>query len=362
MNWYYVDGPLRVGPLTETEREEAVRSGKIKPETLVWHGDLDKWTPYREVAPEPEPEEEEEPEEEPAAMVPGKAEADPERFAAQILEQDYEVRLGRCFKQTLQLLRGHFGMLLGSTALAYLLIFVGNNIQGLNLVMALALNGVLMGGLYSIYLRLMRGEQALPVDLFSGFEPGVFRNLALKTLVAGLALIACFIPAAIALTVTGVDFSSSSPLLNIDPLTLAVLLLIFLACTIPAAYLGFCWTFAIPLIVEKRMPYRLAMRLSRKKVLQHPWRVSILVTVAGLMAVLPGFMVAIALILSGVFAKIGAGTPDERVAAVVMIGMIFTAPLYIGMVLYLYRAIFSEPHPKPESAESGNRKPEREEA
>ena len=49
MNWYYIDGPRRVGPHNETAWAELVRTGIIQPETLVWHEGMEKWTPYREV-------------------------------------------------------------------------------------------------------------------------------------------------------------------------------------------------------------------------------------------------------------------------------------------------------------------------
>jgi len=74
------------------------------------------------------------------------------------------------------------------------------------------------------------------------------------------------------------------------------------------------------LIVDKGMPFWPAMKLSRHKVLQHPWRVSVLLVAAGLV----GSM--------GVF--------------FFFFGIFLTLPLYFLIVLRLYETIFN--HEKPQ--------------
>jgi len=58
MNWYYVDGPERVGPIADAEWQELVNTGKIQPSTLVWCKGMKGWTPYSQaiVPPPMEPE------------------------------------------------------------------------------------------------------------------------------------------------------------------------------------------------------------------------------------------------------------------------------------------------------------------
>ena len=70
--------------------------------------------------------------------------------------------------------------------------------------------------------------------------------------------------------------------------------------------------FALPLIIDKRLPFWAAMNLSRRKVMQHPWKVGLLTVVAGMVGI---------------------------------VGLIFTIPVYIAATLYLYEDIFSEPEP-----------------
>jgi uncharacterized RDD family membrane protein YckC len=49
MIWYFADGSERRGPVTEAEFATLAAQGKIRPETLVWHEGLPRWTPYRDV-------------------------------------------------------------------------------------------------------------------------------------------------------------------------------------------------------------------------------------------------------------------------------------------------------------------------
>ncbi len=51
MNWYYVDAGQQAGPVDDAALEALVRSGKVQPDTLVWHEGLANWQPYRQLNP-----------------------------------------------------------------------------------------------------------------------------------------------------------------------------------------------------------------------------------------------------------------------------------------------------------------------
>ena len=346
MNWYYVDGPHRLGPIGESDWAELVRSGKIQPETLVWYTGLPNWIPFQQVPPPPVPEVEETepdiPEESPVEPIPESDERfavlAAEAFSAHVMEREYSAFLGDSLRRARDLFQAHFWMLAGATLLTYALVMLGNSLPVLSLLMPIALNGVLMGGLYYVYLQSMRGEPVEVTDLFIGFQRGLFRNLLMKTLVASLVSFACLIPAAIAMAVTGLEVVNNPA--QADPLAMMVVLVVFLACTIPLVYFSFCWIFALPLIADKRLPFGPAMRLSRKKVLQHPWRVSWVITVAGFLVVVPSILLFAGLLIGG-----GGDLTTERLGHFFEISitpLAFTAPLYIGTVLSLYEEIFGE--------------------
>ncbi len=51
MEWYYAEGENRVGPVSDTDMNALATSGKVRPETLVWHDGMAGWQPYSSVRP-----------------------------------------------------------------------------------------------------------------------------------------------------------------------------------------------------------------------------------------------------------------------------------------------------------------------
>ena len=50
MEWYYAEEGRQLGPVTEEQFQELVRSGKITGTTLVWQQGMAKWQPYNSVS------------------------------------------------------------------------------------------------------------------------------------------------------------------------------------------------------------------------------------------------------------------------------------------------------------------------
>lgn len=48
MDWYYAENSKKIGPVTQENIQELWNSGKIKPDTLVWHEGLSEWKPLKE--------------------------------------------------------------------------------------------------------------------------------------------------------------------------------------------------------------------------------------------------------------------------------------------------------------------------
>ncbi len=53
MNWYYSENDGQAGPVTQPEFDALVRSGKISPDTQVWHDGMPAWSRYGDVAATP---------------------------------------------------------------------------------------------------------------------------------------------------------------------------------------------------------------------------------------------------------------------------------------------------------------------
>ena len=185
---------------------------------------------------------------------------DPEALAAQILARDYTIAIGGCISRGWTLVSKGFWLLVGVS-------FVGSLIAGGCGVpfLSLIIGGPMMGGVYSLYLKKIRGQPAMFGDAFIGFSTA-FVPLMLAMLVKGL--------------LTGLGC---------------------LLCILPGIYLAVSWAFALPLVIDKKLDFWPAMELSRRVVTKHWWLmlgfliVCGLVALAGLLACCVGIFVTAAI-------------------------------------------------------------------
>jgi len=62
MQWYYAEGGKQVGPVSDADFQELLKSGRIVPKTLVWRAGMANWAAYETLYPaQPQPD---------AAVVP----------------------------------------------------------------------------------------------------------------------------------------------------------------------------------------------------------------------------------------------------------------------------------------------------
>jgi uncharacterized membrane protein len=162
----------------------------------------------------------------------------------------------------------HFWLLVGATLVIHL---VNNAVP--------IISGALFGGLYLLFLKLIRGQRGDFSDAFSGFSDH-FLHLFLAGLV-------------------GTALESIG----------------FLLCILPGIYLIVAWMFALPLVIDKRLDFWPAMEISRR-VIQQNW-----LCFFGL-----GLLCVLAYIV-GVLCCI--------------VGVVVAAPLAIGAVAYAYEDLFS---------------------
>jgi hypothetical protein len=204
----------------------------------------------------------------PLAPVPIDADA----LAAEILARDYHVDIGSCLSRSWDLLMKNFWLVVG---VSFVLGLIAGSV-GL-------LAGVCYGGIYFVVLKLIRGEKTEFADGFAGFSLA-FLQLFLVGLVSSI------------LTTVGLLF-----------------------CIIPGVYLGVAWSFALPLVMDKRMEFWPAMELSRKVVQKHWW------TFFGL------GLVCLLLLFVGL--------------ALCCIGVYVALPLAFGATAYAYEDVFGTKRP-----------------
>lgn len=266
----------------------------------------------------------------------------------EIVARDYSLDIMDCFSRGWALYKENFGTMFVTFLLYIILVFaVSLIVQG-----ALALVGVnhlpltkqlyfrpiyiifsslvagpALGGVFHVFLSLLRGQPATAGELFTGFNS--FQDLFLGKLVTGFVAAVCMFPYTMAVTaklapviermqqnpqsVNPRDFfptfisaySSAVPLLLVG--------------LIPATYFAVSFYFTFPLIIDKQMGLWTAICTSFKMVHKHWFHVLALLILMGLVNI-PGFCVCI-------------------------LGALFTAPLGLAAVCYAYEDIFGRQKP-----------------
>ena len=203
----------------------------------------------------------------PVALPPTVQAAATEEWSRLILARDYHLDASACISRGWKLVMADFWLLVGASVVIGLVITAGSSIPYLGILVSLAISGPMMGGLYSLFLKKIRGQPAEFGDAFSKCNAAFFVPLMLVYLVSTL------------LTMAG-----------------------FMLCVLPGIYLMVSYMFALPLVMDKKMEFWPAMELSRKVVGKHWWVVfgllllCVLVTIGGFLVCCIGIFIAAAIV------------------------------------------------------------------
>lgn len=308
------------GPVDESILRQWLAERRLHGQTLVQPEGVNDWKPLATL-----PEFAEDLRAQTLAAPPLVPTPPPDAAPSAIPEGDYHLGIGDCLSRGMDLLQRNFGTLFVATLL-YLLIegfivgllmipFIGPLFSLGNILVV----GPLMGGVCYVGLRVLRGLPTSAGDVFAGFRLN-FGHLILGNLIPGLLAGLCMIPAAIALLVAVLP----AVVQNREPGVVGLVLAGFIAllCAVPVLYLQTCWSFTLPLIMDKGLDFWTAMGASRRRVTRHFWKVL-------------GFLLLCWLILAAGMALCG-------------VGLLFAAPFVLAAVMYAYTTLFCEaPAPRP---------------
>jgi len=230
------------------------------------------------------------------ATEDGKAEGplpapDADALERAVLARDYVLDIGHCVRRGWKLVWSDFWPLVGITALILALLSAAGSMDEVSKsighltfntsVLSVLLSGPLMGGLYFFLLKKIRGERVRTETAFAGF-----RNSLLHLFLAGFVT--------------------------------EVLTMLGVVCLIlPGVYLFVAWFFTLPLVIDKRLEFWPAMRLSRKAISKHWW-------------IFLGFLIVLGLVnLAGLMAA--------------CVGVFVTIPVSLAALMYAYEDIFNPP-------------------
>jgi hypothetical protein len=247
-------------------------------------------------------------------------------YVAEILARHPQLDIGYCLAQSWRLMTSNFGLLFGAAAVAWLM-SLAQFIPAAGIVYWL-LKGVIDGGLYLVFLRIIHNEPANVGDVFSGFKVAFAQLLLtglLTSLLAGFAMVCCLF--------------------------------------LPGIYLWVAWTFGVPLVADKRLEFWSAMELSRKVVTRVWFQVLGLILVAFLPFIIGYLVISIVIgarawlpAVSALQTVIQSGQPDigrfvqalkDVIAANILLSvlvkfvLLLNLPFAVGTLMYAYESLFN---------------------
>jgi uncharacterized membrane protein len=283
MTWHYaVDGGQR-GPVDDVELDRLLAAGNITPETLVWRAGMAGWQPLRDARSGPIPA---------AALVsrpgsesgPGSGSAlglgltpapvqapqptiDPDAAFARIAAEGRRVRIMDSLRRGWELVFAQPGESIGVSALVVLTILGSGMLPCVGSIAQVVATGPLIGGWYLYFLKRMRGLPTDWGDAWAGFSSPMLPQLVLQYVVAFVANLIVMLPmmAAFFFVIFG-SIAATAADERMAPLVVVGLggsALVALAAMI---YLSLAFLFALPLIIDKQLPFWPATKLS--------WRVA----------------------------------------------------------------------------------------
>jgi hypothetical protein len=200
-----------------------------------------------------------------------------ETIAAGYREKATPIDIASCISRGWTLVRDNPGLTIGTTLLTMIVAFGLSALPVIGL-LGFFINPVLLGGLSYVFTRRIRGETPQVGDAFNGFTLA-FLQLGLGGLVSML------------LISTGL-----------------------LLCVLPGIYLAIGYTFALPLIIDKKFDFWTAMEVSRRVVHRQWWTM---------------FGLALVLFLLNMIGLLAC-----------LVGCIVTAPLTVAAIQYAYEDVF----------------------
>ncbi len=323
------------GPISADQIRQWISEGRVNGQTLACAEGSDNWKPLAQfpefgftAAPTPTAKP-------PSMTGPMTRE--------EIIARDYSLDIMSCFSRGWALYKENFGTMFVTFLLYIVLVFaVGLIVQGamtlvgvnhlplakqlyfrpIYLIFSSLIAGPALGGVFHVFLALMRGEPATAGELFSGFNS--FQDLFLGKLIVGVVTAACTFPYTMAVTnklAPMIERMQQNPQ-SVNPQEIlpqfmsaySTGLPLLLIGIIPATYFAVSFYFTFPLIVDKQMGLWTAIRTGWRMVHKHWFHVLGVLILAGLVNI-PGLFVC-------------------------CIGALFTAPLGLAAVCYAYEDIF----------------------
>ena len=289
------------GPVSGDRLRQWILQNRANAQTLVKLEGSEEWKPLGEVAEFAA----EFPERDDPSSIQEKTEKS-EEFERVYSEASLDHRLNilRCLRSGIQLFFSQPLLLIGCTALAGIIMWITSQPKNLGFFFNLIISGPLYGGLFYVFLRVLRCQPTGIHDLFIGFRKYFVPLVLAQLMVLFITMLSCVFT--FAFTFVTLISHKSALFYPFAILTIVSML--------PPIHLSVCWFFTLVIVVDKGLDYWPAMQLSRDRV--HPqW-----ILLAGL------------IIIAGLVGLSGSLFHQDAV--------VLTLPLFIAIVVSAYEDLF----------------------
>lgn len=294
---------VEYGPATAEQIRQWIREGRANAQTSIKLDTEAEWRPLGQMpefasdfaAPPPAI---------PAPPIFPDADTTAAVSMDEVVSRDYTLDIGLCLSRAWELFKANAGLLVG-VATVFMLITLGcSAIPVVGGLINLVISGPLYGGLFLVFLKLMRGQPAAFPDLFEGFNQ-CFTNLMLTQIVVGILTCLSGILVYAGIILNLVVHAETAHVIG---------WMLILVGMIPVIYLSVSWMYAIILAMDKGLDFRRAMELSRQKTGQH-WFMNFALVLVGTVLAILGLLCC-------------------------FVGVLVTVPVFIAAFVYAYEDIF----------------------
>lgn len=179
-----------------------------------------------------------------------------------IIQNGYSVDISSYIQRGWEICQGSLGLFIGFFLITIAIGGALGMIPGGSFV-SIIIGGPLNAGSLIVAFKLMKSQPIVFEDFFRGFKAPYFMPTLLVTLITTLIALACMIPAGIGIFLVGFSsgFSENqqpNPIFILP--AIALMLLGFMA----LVYISISYTFAIPLVIGRKLEFWPAMEASRK--------------------------------------------------------------------------------------------------
>lgn len=213
----------------------------------------------------------------PAGGDPVKVDAD--AYAADLIARAKPLDITGCIGRAWNFYKSDFGPILGVTLLMWLIM----GALGLIPFGSMVFSGVCMAGLYYYYLGKMRGQHREMSDMFAGFSRRT-GDLIIGALALCGIILACLVPGYLCMFGSVIFMSGNGQ--HGAPAGMIFGLLLLMAGLLPMLYFSITWAFMFPLIIDKNLGWKDAMKISRRVLHAQFWRFFLMLILVTLIAYL----------------------------------------------------------------------------